>query len=393
MTADDINHALRVRNVEPLYGWASGKTTKFNLITQGTQQLYYVDDLELDLDDILNGPLPPVPLDVTHTAHWLAIEGVQPSIVQNPSPADLAARAPKVISMPVLTNGLAATGGAGGDGMLVKAVLTRELQMYYEKVTEALTSGSEELRSLAVQSVTKDPGIQPLLPYLIQFVAEQVTHNIRKLHVTHAMMRLTRAMLDNPTLFVEPYLHQLVPNILTCMVAKRLCEDPTTEDHWSLRTYAAQLASHVCVTYGASYESLQPRVTKTLLRAFLDPLKPLSTSYGGIVGLAALGDEAVKILLVPNVTAFGDRIAGDLDGMEVDDAAGAAKAGKRIEATKCREIIVTVIAGFIRRSLANGAATAGGSAVVDETAVRGQIAGTYGNFADSIANAVFSEPL
>ncbi|KAI8921023.1 hypothetical protein DFJ77DRAFT_523052, partial [Powellomyces hirtus] len=291
LISEDINHALRVRNVEPMYGWTSGKSAKFNLITQGTQQIYYVDEQELDLDDILNGPLPPVPLDVTYTAHWLAIEGVQPAIVQNPSAAGT--------TPSTLTNGHHSQQPQQSSETLVKTVLTKELQMYYEKITEALTSSSEELRSLAVQSITKDPGIQPLLPYLIQFIAEQVTQNMRKLHITHAMMRLTRAVLDNPNLFVEPYLHQLIPNILTCMVAKRLCDDPASQDHWALRRYASLLVSYICTTYGATYQSLQPRVTKTLLRAFLDPVKPLSTAYGGIVGIKALGEEAVKVLLVP----------------------------------------------------------------------------------------------
>jgi transcription initiation factor TFIID subunit 6 len=51
---------------------------------------------------------------------------------------------------------------------------------------------------------------------------------------------------------------------------------------------------------------LQPRVTKTLLRAYLDPLKGIGTHYGAVVGLASLGHEVVKVLIVPNVKAFGN---------------------------------------------------------------------------------------
>ena len=56
--------------------------------------------------------------------------------------------------------------------------------------------------------------------------------------------------------------------------------------------------------YGDAYTTLQPRVAKTLLRAFLDPLKPLATHYGAIHGLMALGKHALQMLLLPNVKTY-----------------------------------------------------------------------------------------
>ena len=40
----------------------------------------------MDFDEILKAPLPKAPLEVTFRAHWLAIEGVQPLIPENPLP-------------------------------------------------------------------------------------------------------------------------------------------------------------------------------------------------------------------------------------------------------------------------------------------------------------------
>ena len=108
-------------------------------------------------------------------------------------------------------------------------------------------------------------------------------------------------------------LHQLMPNILTCIVAKKLSSQ-VTDNHWALRDFACLLASHICEHYGASYPTLQPRLIMTLLRAFLDHMKPYSTNYGAIVGLAALGPETVKMVLFPNVKDFGNRLKKDLEG-------------------------------------------------------------------------------
>jgi len=45
----------------------------------------------------------------------------------------------------------------------------------------------------------------------------------------------------------------------------------------------------VCVRFGDPYYNVQPRVSKTLLRALLDPSKPLTTHYGGWEGAAEAG--------------------------------------------------------------------------------------------------------
>ena len=71
--------------------------------------------------------------------------------------------------------------------------------------------------------------------------------------------------------------HQLVPAVLTCVVGKRLCSDPATEDHWKLRDLSAGVVATVCRRFGASYPNLQPRITKALFEALADPSKPLAT--------------------------------------------------------------------------------------------------------------------
>lgn len=49
--------------------------------------------------------------------------------------------------------------------------------------------------------------------------------------------------------------------------------------------------------FGHVYHNLQPRVTRTLLHAFLDPKKALPQHYGAIQGLAALGPSVVCFIV------------------------------------------------------------------------------------------------
>src|SRR5688572_24554852 len=70
-------------------------------------------------------------------AHFLAIEGVQPAIPQNPTPAE-AARMSEVVPKGASASSLAAAASGNGEGVavkpLVKHVLSLELQTYFEKI-------------------------------------------------------------------------------------------------------------------------------------------------------------------------------------------------------------------------------------------------------------------
>ena len=151
-------------------------------------------------------------------AHWLAIEGVQPAIAQNPTHAEAARLSEGVPKGSNATSSLAATAGnngsnisngAGGDNVavrpLVKHILSKELQLYYERVCAAILEGSDSLRAAALGSLRHDPGLHQLLPYFLQFVSEKVTQRLRDMFVLNQMMDLTHALLENGNLFIDPY--------------------------------------------------------------------------------------------------------------------------------------------------------------------------------------------
>ena len=89
---------------------------------------------------------------------------------------------------------------------LVKHVLSKELQLYFDKVCSALLDeADEESRVAALASLRSDPGLHQLVPYFVQFISEKVTHTLKNLFVLTQMMQLTSAMLDNKYLYIDPY--------------------------------------------------------------------------------------------------------------------------------------------------------------------------------------------
>jgi len=236
----DVDFALKAKNIDPLWGFSlpliseQGPVYLKTYTAQGT--IYVPDDEEIDLTKLLSLPLPPVPRPVSYTAHWLAVEGVQPAIPQNPSRSEIEAytqtlNTAKRSSLAASSTQLNKDGHEVNVRPLVKHVLSRELQLYFDRLTAALLSSelsathsnasnpndvqdADNMRSAALSSLRQDQGLSGLIPYLIQWSAEKVSTYVtlsttdteeEKILVCETALGVLEAMLMNNTLFIEPY--------------------------------------------------------------------------------------------------------------------------------------------------------------------------------------------
>lgn len=448
LTTDDVAKALRVLNVEPLYGYHDtvfasqsnagvntpatgvnpaavgsnaingssaedkGQVSFTKVNTTGGQQVYYLNEEEVDFDKLINEPLPAVPRLPSFTTHWLAIEGVQPNIIQNPNLNEIRTTIPPTTRGAIVTalndnsiqtiannnisNGKNAVNGKNektnndqplssvkpGQNIevkpLVKHVLSKELQIYFDKIIGVLTAKEQpenpetndklqHMKAAALASLRTDSGLHQLVPYFIQFIAEQITHNLSDLTLLTTILEMIYSLLSNQSIFLEPYIHSLMPSILTLLLAKKLGGSPnsTSKDGKSitpssinasaisvktspepiknenedkkeedkkeegnkdistekksdsvatdnsssddykeylestnaLRDFAASLLEYVLKKFPQLYKTLKPRVTRTLLKTFLDTNRVFGTYYGCLKGVSVLESEAVRFFL------------------------------------------------------------------------------------------------
>lgn len=315
--ADDINMVLQWRGSEKLY--ATGTVIPNDTTTANGE----VISKSLDLEEYLKRDMQlRPPTEVGLTTHWLAVDGQQPDIPQNPPPRGSSSKtiSPVALIQDDDEQDLQYHHGSTGDGgvrvqQLLPLLLSEELQLYFSRITMAIQRGgatptTRQQQDAALLSVARDPGLQELVPFFTKYISQELYRQVTLGNPDHGrtLVRLASALLQNPHLHLELHLHQCLPALMTCIVAKRFTTSSSvvvgdTANHWALRREAALTVMQACQWFGNDYPTLKARVLRTLCDA-ISPDKARTTQYGGIVGISLFGAKAVDAFLLPVISEY-----------------------------------------------------------------------------------------
>ncbi|XP_052486493.1 transcription initiation factor TFIID subunit 6b-like [Gossypium raimondii] len=196
----------------------------------------------------------------------------------------------------------------------VKPVLSRELQLYFDKIVDITMNKSVSvLFQQALLSLATDSGLHPLVPYFTYFIADEVVLNLNNFPLMFALMRVARSLLQNEHLHIEPYLHQLMPSIITCLVAKRL-GNKFTDNHWGLRNFAAKLVASICKRFVYLYYQILKHKRKASTGTLMQqqpPAKKIATESA--IGMMPI--NSMQTDLQGAVSGFSTTIGGSNIGV------------------------------------------------------------------------------
>ncbi|KAJ9153848.1 hypothetical protein P3X46_027245 [Hevea brasiliensis] len=156
LTAEDVDSALCLRNVDPVYGFASGDPLRFKRVA-GHKDLYYIDDKNVEFKDYVSHEIK------VGLLKWARVMGVY---------------------------------------------------LYFDKITVLTMRTDSILFKQALVSLATESGLHPLLPYFTYLIADEVTQNLNNFSVLFALMRVAQSLLQNPHIHIEPYVCLLIlPNL------------------------------------------------------------------------------------------------------------------------------------------------------------------------------------
>jgi transcription initiation factor TFIID subunit 6 len=361
LQAADINMALQIRGSEKLYGTP---LMDEDLNQKPVNLRTYIQDDE---------PRNLAPSEVAWHQQWLAVDGVAPAVTRG--------SAPRVAS--------SSSSGNLADSMQVHqlqaSLLSEELQLYYRRVTDTLQRRRPDE---VILSVARDAGLQELVPFFVRYCqyelyahvitggapppallpgqaeagggAEMSPSSSRMEH-GRTIVRLIQALLMNPHLHLELHLHELLPALMTCVVAKRLTTNKnslTLENHWALRREAAATLVMIGHLFGDEYPTLKARILRTLCQTLQRPkntarpaqdaatarptvVSTTASRYGGLVGMTLFGGKAVDAFVLPVASAHWDEWMAALEVQQ--------NAAQKLESTMAVRALLDAVCVWLRQ--------------------------------------------
>ncbi|XP_049599018.1 TAF6-like RNA polymerase II p300/CBP-associated factor-associated factor 65 kDa subunit 6L isoform X2 [Syngnathus scovelli] len=287
LTVEDFNRALRWSNVEAICGYGSQEVLPFRSVKEG--ELFVSEEREVNLVDLA-----------------------------------LATNIPKGCAETMVRVSVSYLDGKGNvepQGTVPSAVqsLSEELLKYYQQVTRAILGDDTHLMKVALLDLRSNSKIAALLPYFVYVISgvKSVSHDLEQLN---RLLHMVKSLVQNPYLYLGSYVRSLVSSVMYCILEPLAASINPLNDHWTLRDYAALLLSHILWTHGDLVSGLYHQILLSLQKVLSDPVRPLCSHYGAVVGLHALGWKAVERVLFPHLPAYWANLQAVLDDYSVSNA-------------------------------------------------------------------------
>ncbi|KAG9393146.1 Transcription initiation factore TFIID subunit 6 [Carpediemonas membranifera] len=317
LTADDVNEALKTRNMNVVLG-PSSRSSRYRTIGNG--DTYCVADDVVNINELLNSD-PRRPAEPSLSVHWLAVTGKMPATNENVS-VEALERAQNDIVETILPEDFDANPPVtqGARGALTDAehglsyilhrarVMPQVSQEFLHRVKDALKPLADESKRAEVEAALpklcaelRTHRVSDSVPFIVREALATIMKNLADdLFPIRAACSLLAAVWANSSLRppLESSLQEVLPALVTMVVTETLGPyDPEDITGRDVREEAAKMLAEVLFQYGGKYPKMQESAFEFVREALL--AGPRDGFYGALLVVGRFGESSVNADLVP----------------------------------------------------------------------------------------------
>ena len=306
LTVDHVNRALIAENKLPLLGYNNSPSFVIVPVSLEQSELLFPREHEVDLTEASEPP--PAPTTQTFSCRYLLTEGVPvsrqslstrrlivkfpPSEKATPTPAfDFNRRPPMNLAKRTYDT-----------HQLVGDSVHWSLVCYFLRMVNLLRDDLVLSKDPALERLATDAGLEPLIPYFLQFIFAQIMGRLREVPVLGTMADVTSAMLRNPCLRSPIYAHAFLKIGFSLLIGADY-GSIVQDDDTTMRDQAARLLALMCETFQDAFPSIWHAVFNRLVACLFSPNTSLAAHYGALVGIQALG-PAYSSKILPHLPSY-----------------------------------------------------------------------------------------
>jgi transcription initiation factor TFIID subunit 6 len=190
---------------------------------------------------------------------------------------------------------------AADHQLLVGEHVSRELCGYFANMMDLYETGTEESMACLSTAISNDAGIQPLLPFFLQFMAGQLTVGCNDTFVVRKVALLGVALVENLSLAVHFFVHALIRTAMTVLL--RYETGMSVEEDIEVRHMGGNFLYQTCVRCASGFPMIMVLAQDALIRSWLNPCATHPSQLGAFIGLCTFGPTAI-VKILPHLKGY-----------------------------------------------------------------------------------------
>lgn len=191
-----------------------------------------------------------------------------------------------------------------GNASIPKCNILKSFRSYYgdwtkfESLRRTLDEGDihETMRNYSLME--NDGYFHTFAPFFSQLIYTTVRRRRGNVNVMEVVLELVNKLLNSPNITVEPYLHQILPAVLSISLS-RLSHGHSSQEMLSLKESAAVSVQHIVVKFSPNYPTLTPTVLSIVMKNMSH--ENVWSQYGCVCIL-----QQIKIPVLSRTSAVND---------------------------------------------------------------------------------------